>query len=186
MVNRRGALGTLGAVAALLFLPKAAAAAVSRALSVRELTRASRCVCLGEPVEAYSQWETVGKRRRIVTFTRVLVSEGVLGEPEQELLVQTLGGRVGEIGQIVHGEAALKLHEPSLLFLQNSNEGITRVTAMAQGHYRVLPDERGAARLLTSPQLATLLPSKNVAAVQELKGRTFPEARNIILRANAQ
>src|SRR5690606_13537166 len=96
-------------------------------------------VLLGEAVESYSQWETVGQRRRIVTFTRVLVAEGVLGNPELEVLVQTLGGRVGKIGQIVHGEAVLKLRERSLLFLQDSSEGITRVTAMAQGHYRLLP-----------------------------------------------
>ena len=156
---------------------------MSRALSVAELTRASRSVLLGEPVEAYSQWETVGQRRRIVTFTRVLVSEGVLGETESEVMVHTLGGRVGDIGQIVHGEAALKLHEPSLLFLQDSSQGITRVTAMAQGHYRMLPDGQGLLRMSPSPRLGTLLPGKSVAAVRALKGRTFPEARSIIVQA---
>jgi len=183
MVSRRSVLATLGATGALLLLPNRASAAVSRAVSVAELTRQSRVVLLGEPVEVYSQWQTVGQRRRIVTFTRVVTAEGVVGDAESEVLIQTLGGRVGDIGQIVHGEAALKLHEPSLLFLQDSPEGITRVTAMAQGHYRVLAERGGAPRLAPSRELGTLLPGKGVAAVQALRGRTFPEARDLIVQA---
>ena len=151
-------------------------------MSVKELTEASRAVLLGEAVEAYSQWQTVGERKRIVTFTRVLVNEGVLGNPQSELMVQTLGGRVGKIGQIVHGEAVLRLNESSLLFVQDSDEGVTRVTAMAQGHYRLLADAQGIARLKLSPRLGTLLPSQT-AAVDRLRDKTFPEARDIVLKA---
>ena len=191
MVTRRGALITLGMTGAAILLPTAATASVSRALSIRELLGASRAVVHGEPVEAFSQWETIGDRRRIVTFTRVLVNEGVVGEPESEILVRTLGGRVGKIGQVVHGEAALRLNEPSVLFLQDSSEGITRVTGMAQGHYRMLSDDQGAIRLRTSPRLGTLLPPTrspsgspdSKAAVRELEGLTFPQARSVILKA---
>lgn len=182
MVTRRGALVTLGLSGAAVFLPRVAVATVARALSVKELAQASRAVLLGQPVEANSQWESVGQRRRIVTYTRVLLTENVLGSPESELMVRTLGGRVGEIGQIVHGEAALRLNETSLLFVQDDAEGITRVTAMAQGHYRLLADAQGLGRLKLSPRLGTLLPSKD-AAVAALKDRTFPEARELILKA---
>ncbi len=187
MVTRRGALITLGMTGAALLLPEGALASVSRALSTRELLGASRAVVRAEPVEAFSQWETIGDRRRIVTFTRILVNEGVVGDAEPEILVRTLGGRVGKIGQVVHGEAALRLHEPGLLFLQDSSEGITHVTGMAQGHYRMLSDERGAVRLRPSPRLGTLLPPAKSpagkAAVRELEGLTFPEARSVILKA---
>lgn len=163
-------------------MPRAALAAVARAVSVKDLTDQSRAVLLGEPVEAYGEWARIGEQRRIVTYTRVLLREAVLGNPESEIMVQTLGGRVGNIGQVVHGEAALRLNEPSLLFLQESDAGITRVTAMAQGHYRLLGDARGVARLKLSPRLGTLLPSKS-AAVERLRDRTFPEAREIVLKA---
>lgn len=163
-------------------MPRVALASVARAMSVKELTNTSRAVLLGEPVEAYGEWAKIGEQRRIVTYTRVLLREAVLGNPESEILVQTLGGRVGNIGQIVHGEAALRLNEPSLLFLQDTSVGITRVTAMAQGHYRVLSDSRGVARLKLSPRLGTLLPSKT-AAVDLLRDKTFAEARDIVLKA---
>lgn len=151
-------------------------------MSVKDLTDQSRAVLLGEPVEAYGEWAKIGEQRRIVTYTRVLLREAVLGNPESEVLVQTLGGRVGNIGQVVHGEAALRLNEPSLLFLQESNSGITRVTAMAQGHYRLLNDTQGIGRLKLSPRLGTLLPNKS-AAVEQLRDRTFSEARAIVLKA---
>ncbi len=163
-------------------LPRMALASVARAMSVKDLTDNSRAVLLGEPVEAYGEWAKIGEARRIVTYTRVVLREAVVGNPESEIMVQTLGGRVGKIGQVVHGEAALRLNEPSLLFLQDSNTGITRVTAMAQGHYRLLSDARGVARLKLSPRLGTLLPSK-AAAVDRLRDRTFAEARDIVLKA---
>jgi len=149
-------------------------------MSVKDLTDNSRAVLLGEPVEAYSEWATIGEQRRIVTYTRVLLREAVLGTPESEVMVQTLGGRVGKIGQLVHGEAALRVNEPSLLFIQDSSAGVTRVTAMAQGHYRLISDAQGIARLKLSPRLAALLPSKT-AAVERLKDKTFSQARDIVL-----
>ncbi len=165
-------------------------ASIARALSVAELVHASRVVMMGDPVEAYSQWETIGDRKRIVTWTRVLMNESVLGNPESEVLVQTLGGRVGKIGQIVHGEAVLRLNERCVLFLQDTDDGVTRVTAMAQGHYRMLADARGVVRLNPSNRLGTLLPNpkrKNLRpAVSVLKDLTFGEARDIIVKATKQ
>lgn len=180
MVTRRGALVSLGLSGAAVFLPRMALATVARAMSVKDLTDNSRAVLLGEPVEAYSEWAKIGEQRRIVTFTRVLLREAVLGTPESEIMVQTLGGRVGKIGQLVHGEAALRVNEPAMLFIQDSNTGVTRVTAMAQGHYRLLDDPQGIARLQLSPRLASLLPNK-AAAVERLKDKTFSQARDIVL-----
>ena len=182
MVTRRGALITLGLSGAVAVLPRVALATVARAMSVKDLTDNSRAVLLGEPVEAYGEWARIGEQRRIVTYTRVLLREPVLGNPESEVMVQTLGGRVGKIGQVVHGEAALRLNEPSLLFLQDADSGVTRVTAMAQGHYRLVSDTQGIERLKLSPRLASLLPSKS-AAVDRLRDKTFPEARDIVLKA---
>src|SRR5690606_36558754 len=69
--------------------------------------------------------------------------------------------------------------------VQDDDEGVTRVTPMAQGHYRMLPDARGALRLQLSPRLGTLLPRKH-SAVSQLRDRTLSEARRIILEAHHQ
>jgi hypothetical protein len=166
-----------------MLLPEQVLASVSRAVSIAELTRASHQVLVGDPVEASSRWETTDGQRRIVTYTRVLVNESVLGSGDTELMVRTLGGRVGKIGQIVHGEAALRVNERSLLFLHGADSGVVRVTAMAQGHYRLSADDRGIKRLRPSPHLGHLLKAQG-AAVQRLEGRTLREARDLIIEAD--
>jgi hypothetical protein len=154
------------------------------AVSIADLTRASKHVLVGDSVEAFSRWETRGGQRRIVTYTRVLVSESVLGNADSELLVRTLGGRVGKIGQVVHGEATLRIDERALLFLHESDD-VVRVTAMAQGHYRFDKDERGIDRLRPSPRLGHILRNQT-GAVQRLTGRTLPEARDLIVKAGTR
>ena len=181
MVTRRQTLTLLGAT---LFLPKAAFASVSRAVSIAELIKASRNVLIGDAVDAFSRWETRDGQRRIVTYTRVLLSESVLGNADSELLVRTLGGRVGKIGQIVHGEATLRVNERSLLFLHEADD-VLRVTAMAQGHYRFDKDDKGIDRLRPSPRLGHLLRPQG-SAVERLTGRTLSEARDLIVKANTR
>lgn len=181
MVTRRQTLTLLGAT---LFLPRAALGSVSRAVSIDELTRASESVLVGDPVEAFSRWQTREGSRRIVTYTRVLLNEDLLGDADSEMLVRTLGGRVGKIGQIVHGEATLRLNERALLFLQRADDAL-RVTAMAQGHYRCNKDSQGIERLSPSPRLGHLLRPQG-SAVQRLTGRTLSEARDLIVKASTR
>ena len=97
-------------------------------------------------------------------------------------MVRTLGGRVGELGEIVHGEAELTLNETSLVFLTPDASGVELVTAMAQGQYPVAMDRAGTARLQFSRNLPRLVGSKT-SAVNQLTGMPFIEARALILGA---
>jgi hypothetical protein len=147
---------------------------------MEELVERSRHVLLGEPLEAYSVWERVGGRRHIVTYTRVRTKD-VLGgsDPrDEELLVRTLGGRVGELGQLVHGEAQLVTGLRNVLFLMPSRDALA-VTAMAQGQYPLRRDARGVERLKRNPTLAELV-DESGSAVQRLTGRSLDEARTLL------
>ena len=94
-----------------MLIGRPARATLSRAVRVEELVARSRHVLLGEPLESYSAWEKLGDRKHIVTYTRVRAHELLSGaDPQQEeILVRTLGGRVGELGELVHGEARLRV-----------------------------------------------------------------------------
>lgn len=172
-------LVTLGASAA---LPELALASTARALTLPELVRLSARVVRGTPVERYSTWETVGQRRRIVSHTRLVVAED-LARPssEGEVLVRTLGGRVGDVAQIAHGEAALTVGEEAVVFLTEERAGERRVTAMAQGHYP-LEFREGRVLLRRSPQLPDLVERRN-AAVDRLAARQLSEAAQLIREA---
>jgi len=183
VVHRRSFLALLGAGTAVLVDGGTALASVARSISVRALIQKSRSVVLGTPLAAHSEWTEVGGSRRIVTLTRVRIDEHVArSQPEaSEVLVRTLGGRVGNLGQLVHGEAELRANEACMLFLHEGEPGFSSVTAMAQGHYPLIADARGR-WLKRSPGLAKLVMEPE-AAVERLSGQTIDVARGIVRQA---
>ena len=186
MLSRRRVLSWFAVSALLLLVSPPAKSGVARAIELSDLVRASETVVVGTPVESLAQWETLGKQRRIVTYSRVRVDQQVAGAPAGgELWVRTLGGRVGKIGQIVHGEARLFASRPALLFLELHGPGVHRVVALAQGHFPLKADASGVLRLDTSPELSVLYGAERSAA-RRLTGRTLTEAQALIKAAAAE
>jgi hypothetical protein len=150
-------------------------------VSLRELMQRSRHALLATPTDAESRWETAYGARRIVTYTRVVVSQALDGRSSEqsELQIRTLGGKVGHLGQVVHGEARLELDKATALFLDLDDEQVWRVTAMAQGHYPLRPDAAGVGRLVRSPDLPQMR-SDAAAAVVLLPGRTVLEVERLL------
>lgn len=162
-------------------------ATVSVLVDVDDLVAESSLVVVGQPVERFSRWEEVGKSKRIVTYTRIVVEESLVGPAQKEVWVRTLGGKVDNIGQQVAGEASFTIGNTSLVFLAPAGEGFA-VTAMAQGHFPLI--EAAEDRVLTSsPDLGTLVPKKDKEAAkkpsarEELVGATLTDARKRIAKA---
>jgi hypothetical protein len=141
----------------------------------------SQYALVGAATEAYSRWESVGSSRRIVTYVQVLVTQPIDGRPppETSLLLRTLGGRVGDIGQLVHGEAKFELDAPAVVFLAPDSDGVLGVTAMAQGHYPLSRESRDVARLLASPNMPSLTQVQG-SAVERLVRKTVLEAESMV------
>ena len=183
MLTRRSALGWLAVGALFAAFPGEARASVARALELPELVRQSERVVVATALQSESRWETVGRARRIVTYTRLRVDETIHGDAsETEIMVRTLGGKVGKVGQIVHGEALLLLHEPAVLFVGRAPDGIVGVAGMSQGHFPVRADANGTSRLFPSPRSFELQGAKG-SAVERLTNRTLPEARELVKKA---
>lgn len=182
-MDRRGfvrvaAVGALGVVMA-----RPAQASLARAVPLEHLVGRSQHVMVGEPLDAYSVWEQLGGRKHIVTYTRVRALELLAGaDPKaDELLVRTLGGRVGDLGELVHGEAMLNLGARGVLFVMPVRDALA-VTAMAQGHYPLLRDVAGTERLRRSPEANELLQEQG-SAVRRLTGLQVAEARSLLRQA---
>ncbi|MBM4361416.1 MAG: hypothetical protein FJ104_01955 [Deltaproteobacteria bacterium] len=186
VIGRRVMLGGLSGLAAALAMPAPAAASVAVALPLAEMVRRSRHVLVGRPIDAQSRWETVGRRSRIVTYSLVRVEQGLEDDtPAGEVLVRSLGGAVGDIGQIVHGEAVLALGEPAAVFLSELDPSVFAVTAMSQGHFPVAADAAGVARLRAGVTSLELLAAAG-GAVQRLQGRSVPEAESLVRAERAR
>ncbi len=179
-MDRRGWLGAVALGMACLLVEREAEATLSMAVPLEALVGRSHHVLLGEPLEAFSVWERSKGQKQIVTYTRVRTSDVLAGADPQdtELLVRTLGGRVGELGQLVHGEAQLVLGDRSVLFLM-PGRGALAVTAMAQGHYPLRRDPSGLERLRRSPTLAELVDQAG-SAVKRLHGQSVADARSLV------
>jgi len=175
-LSRRAWGGASVALFGQLVLPNTAEATTAVALALDDLVRASYRVALVTPTQSAAAWETADGQRRIVTRTRVLLQDvwRVRGEPDtsseedaQEMVLRTLGGRVGEIQQKVHGEAALPSGEAVLVFAGRLHEGGRRVVGMAQGHYPLVSDA-GDVRLRRSRDLPQLLRRPEIEAAVDL------------------
>jgi hypothetical protein len=184
MLSRRSlVLGGLATVAGVATAGRAGAS-VARALTLGELVHQSRHALVGTPLELFGQWETVGRRSRIVTYTLVRADHALDGQPPatSEIMVRTLGGRVGDIGQTVPGEAMLVLGRPASIFVEDLSRDLFAVTGMAQGHYPVQADDQGVKRLRAAAGLVELLGGANLAdsAVHRLDGRTVTEVEGLV------
>ena len=179
-MERRGLLTLFGAGALALFESRPASASTARALTLSELVKRSSSVLVLTPVARRSSWQTIGGSRRIVTDVRARVEDLVSGaDPSAtEVVVRTLGGQVGSLGQIVEGEAELTLAESSLTFLSQSQPDLYGVTGMGQGHYPIVAEARG--RILRTNRQLPALVGRGTSAVETLRNRLLGEAMGLV------
>jgi hypothetical protein len=156
----------------------AAHATTSVLLTLDELVLASERIAVVRATERKSQWEEVAGSRRIVTYTKLEIDQTVDG-PDQasSVWVRTLGGRVGDLGQHVAGEAQLRLGERALVFLARG-EGAVVVAGMAQGHFPIVELDGARPKLAPSPDAGRLLPRRgpSLSAREALVGKALDEA----------
>ncbi|MDB4937750.1 MAG: hypothetical protein JWP87_4722 [Labilithrix sp.] len=138
---RLASVALLACVGGAWLAPRDAGASVAVAASVEELARASSVIARVTTLDRESAWED----GRIVTHTRVRVDAVIAGATpgaSRQLRVRTLGGRVGNIGQLVEGEPVLTPSESSIVFLTPRGEDLV-VVGRAQGQLVVRRDVHG-------------------------------------------
>jgi hypothetical protein len=125
-------------------------ASVSVALTLDDVARSSELVARVVPIEQTSAWED----GRIVSTTRLKLDRSIAGSSSaSEVRVRTLGGQVGNIGQIVEGEARFAPATPSIVFLARYKDSFV-VSGRAQGQFLVnRKDAREIVRVLSPGML---------------------------------
>lgn len=168
-------------------------ASTLRGLTLGELTRSAERIALARAVQSESQWALVDGSQRIVTLTRFVQTTDFkrAREPSQaiedEFLALTLGGRVGDLGQKVSGEASVPVDREALLFLSAESSGHRRILGMAQGAYlsegegpdRKLRAQRDLPRLVGQRRGKSAAPAQRFA-VDVLAGASLPQALELV------
>jgi hypothetical protein len=162
-----------------------AQASVSIAVTWDGLVRESTFAGMVTPTSATSVWES----GRIYTYTQVHVDRVLAGDAggASDLWVRTMGGIVGNLGQVVDGEAVLTTGRPSLLFLHAGPTGAFQVTARGQGQFPLVLDAKSVLRLSRSSSVGGLVSPKRsttsaapILAVEMVHGRLVDDvARDI-------
>lgn len=163
--------------------PSIAMAGAAVPISLTALVERSRHIVVGTPRVADSTWEEIGGSQRLVTYTRLTIEDTVDDRAfdEAEILVRTLGGRLGPIGQVVHGEAELRREETAVFFVTPRRDGGTyHITGFSQGHYPLLANNHAVRRLTQSPHLPTFVTKRDDAAVTQLSGQSLLAARSLV------
>jgi hypothetical protein len=151
-------------------------------LSLADLLEVSNAVVVGTATEQTSVWENAdgARARRIVTYTRVRIDKVIDGAvPSPDVWVRTLGGQVGDIGQVVDGEAVLVPQQSGIMFLRARADGTHAVAAMGQGHFPVRVLRAGEPpRIAVRSALGRLVPAPEATrpARLELDQKTVDEA----------
>lgn len=166
-------LMTAAVVTLWLGLAGPAHASVLLAMDLETLTSSADRVLVGTVEKVESHYVSPSSRY-IVTDVTVRSERNLLGVPEGTLfVVRKLGGTVGELGQLVHGEATYRVGEEVLLFA-SERQGSFYAVGMAQGAMHVSRDSAGVRRVgmdLSGAELAG--PAQTLAAAQS--GRTLDE-----------
>jgi hypothetical protein len=174
-VSRRGLLAGLASGVVASTFSATASATIVHALSLPALVQGSRRIVVVTALAADPAPRNGSRRRRVVTDTRVRVEEALAKANgiDSEVLVRTLGGTVGQLGERVHGQAQLVIGEPCVAFLLQGPDGLHYVNGMAQGHYPL----RGTSerRLTRSADLPEIIDFDS-SAVKALVGRELGAA----------
>ncbi len=152
-----------------------------RPIPLVTMVEGSTLVVVATPVSRETHWATTGARARVVTDVTLEVAWTLRGGDStgQDIIVRTLGGTIGGVGQIVYGEARLVLGQSSLLFLVGGRDGAYHVLGMAQGQYPLQADNDGNWRIVASPGLEGVL-KPQLSVVNALVGRRLMEVPGLL------
>lgn len=173
-LSRLASAALLALVAGLMPTTNAAASSVVR-LDLPSLSERAELIVVARVEKTESRFIT-SKSQRIVTDVTLVAEQTVLGpQAATRFVVRHLGGEVGDIGQLVQGEASYAVGERVVVFAAE-RQGALFAVGMAQGVLHAYEDQNGVARV--PPTFATRERSTEGHRVDEL----VEEVRALVVR----
>ena len=152
----------LGCLVAFLSLSDLAHTSTQRALKLATMVAKSDFIFVGTAVRTESAWNA--EHTRIYTRTTFEVEEYVKGQGKDQetaggaVVVETLGGVVGDIGMMVPGVPLFHVGERDLLFISTGpRTGKHRVMGWSQGRFKIKKDPKTGQEMLSRPMAGVSL-----------------------------
>ena len=110
-----------------------------------------------------SEWREVNGQRHIFTFVTLAVKKIIAGTPPQPLVLQLLGGRVGEDEMTIDGAPKFKVGDEDILFVRGNGIQFFPLVALMHGRYPVKTDAKTGREYVARNNGEALQDAKQVA-----------------------
>jgi hypothetical protein len=142
MTHRPSLLAGLALALALLLLPLRSLATTVIPPDFDSLVAQSDYVVRAVVKSVSSEWRVDGQNRNIITQVVLDVKEVIAGTPPQPLVLEFLGGTVGDRTLQVDGAPKFYVGEEDILFVHGNGRQFVPLVALMHGQYPVLRDEK--------------------------------------------
>jgi len=105
-----------------------------------ELVNESDYIIRGVVKSVLSEYRTNSHGKMIFTEVAIDVREVISGTPPTDVVLEILGGRVGEEEMIVQGAPRFKVGEEDILFVKDNGRTIVPLMGMMHGRYPIMED----------------------------------------------
>jgi hypothetical protein len=138
-------LGLSGVLLAALIVASPAHGSIVQALDLSELVAQSDRIVVGRVVfeEAFRRRDGTISTWYRLEVERELRTDAPTRDEEPEVIIEVLGGQIGDLGMRVEGEPRFSVGERAVIFMREGTQLGFRPVGMAQGVMRIRRDEGG-------------------------------------------
>lgn len=167
------------AAAGLVFCVSAARATAQTPMSLDEMIVAAPAIVVATVESRRAEYEYYGSSRLIITKVTLRVEESIKGSLPRTVVVEVLGGTLGDQTLHVSHVPEFRVGDRDVLFLSNAPHAVSPLVGSNQGRFRVLADnETGTARVVTAG-FEPLIAVSQVGAERTTVARRLTEALSL-------
>jgi len=108
-----------------------------------DLVSRAQTIFQGTVTGVRSEWTGEGAQRHIGTYVTFKVNEMLKGPAENEMMLQMLGGTVGDRTMEVTDAPKFKVGDRDILFVENNGTQFIPLVGIMHGRFRVKNDDAG-------------------------------------------
>ncbi len=109
-------------------------------------------------------WRVDGANRSIITKVELTILESIKGSPPSPLVLEMLGGTIGDISMVVDGTPSFKVGDDDILFIHGNGRQFSPLVGLMYGQYRVVRDARSGEDIVLRSNGSPLYDTADVAS----------------------
>lgn len=150
-------------VAGLLLLPFRALATTVEAPEFDQLVGKADYIVRAVTKSVTSEWREKAGRRFIATKVELDVKEVIRGHPPSPLVLDMIGGRMGEEELVIEGAPRFQVGEENILFVRGNGRQFYPLVAIMHGVYPIFHDPKSGRELVVRSNGMPLYSERDVS-----------------------